>query len=309
MNKLYSLCGWQLRSEIALPELPHWQGTDPAESVTCVVGTVPETLGETALKTDVMEVSADGRRARMRIANVGTYLIESGNRIVVQPDPGMDAGSPDIRLFLLGGGLGYLCHQRGVLPVHAAVVEIDGRAALFTGVSGAGKSTLASAFLQRGHRVLSDDIAPIALESERARILPSIARIRLWPDSATHVGWPAEGLEQCRSTLLKVTRPLGTAQVQEPLTPIAVFHLQPGAPDLASMRLLPITGGRAVTALGTRVYRERGLMATAGRPTGAARIAMAASRIPHHFRMERKRDFAFLPATVDAVIEKLRTLR
>lgn len=309
MSKLYALCGWRLRSEIDLPELSAWQGQDAAESITFVVGTVPETLGETALRTDVMEVSADGRRARMRITNVGTYLIENGNSIVVQPDPGMDPGSPDIRLFLLGGALGYLCHQRGVLPVHASVVEIDGRAALFTGVSGAGKSTLASAFLQRGHRVLSDDIAPIALESERARILPSIARIRLWPDSATHVGWPVEGLETCRTTLLKVARPLDTDQVPEPLTPIAVFHLQPGAPDLDSMRLLPITGGRAVTALGTRVYRERGLMATAGQPAGAARIAMAASRIPHHFRMERKRDFALLPATVDAVIEKLRTLQ
>lgn len=308
MNRVYSLCGWQLRSEIVLPELPNWQGPDAAEGITFVVGNVPETLGDTVMKTDIVEVSPDGRRTRMRICNVATFLIENGNRIVVQPDPGVDPDSHDVRLFLFGGGLGYLCHQRGVLPVHASVVEIDGRAALFTGVSGAGKSTLASAFLSQGYRILSDDVAPIALDAEGARILPSIARIRLWPDSATNAGWPVDALERCRSTLLKVTRPLGIDQVMEPLAPIAVFHLQSSVSDMSSVRLLPISGGRAVTALGTRIYRERGLMAIAGRPAGAARIAMAAARIPYHFRMERRLDFAGLPATIDAVIEKLRAI-
>jgi len=62
-------------------------------------------------------------------------------------------------------------------------------------------------------------------------------------------------------------------------------------------------------ALGTRVYRERGLMATAGRGAGTKRIAVTAARIPRHFRLERKMEYAALPATVDAIIESVRAIR
>lgn len=304
---LHALCGWQLLSDVHLPELPAWQGADPAERVEFRIGAVPPSLGDTVLKIGPVEV--DGARALMDVANVGTYLIENGNRIVFAPEPGMRPDAPDVRLFLLGGALGYLCHQRGVLPIHASAVEIDGRAVLFTGISGAGKSTLADAFLRNGHRMLSDDVAPIELTGGSARILPSIARIRLWPDSAEHAGWPVGELERCRSSLLKVTRPIGAADMTGALEPWAVFHLQPGRTDEPGLNVTQISGVRAMTALATRVYRERGLMATVGRAAGIARVAEISSRIPHHFRMERRVDYANLPATLDGVLATLRAVR
>lgn len=311
MNKggVYSLCGWRVRSEVLLPELPAWSGDDRGEGIEFVIGDVPATLGETVLKTDGVEVSVEGSRVRMGIRNVGIYLIESGNRIVLEPGLDVDPNSPDIRLFLLGAGLGYLCHQRGLLPLHASAVEIDGRAVLFTGVSGAGKSTLASAFLERGYRLLSDDVVPVEMTANSAMVLPSIARIRLWPDSAAQAGWRIDEMELCRKSLLKVARPIDSAAMTGALEPAAIFHLRPGPLDGSMPRVVPISGVRAVTALGTRVYRERGLMAIAGRRGGMERIAAVAARIPRHFRLERRVDYASLPATVEAVLDGLRSMR
>jgi hypothetical protein len=42
--------------------------------------------------------------------------------------------------------------------LHAAALEIDGRAFVFAGPSGAGKTTLTLALLERGHRLLTDEM-------------------------------------------------------------------------------------------------------------------------------------------------------
>jgi hypothetical protein len=192
-----------------------------------------------------------------------------------------------------------------LLPVHASAVEVEGRAIMFTGVSGAGKSTLANAFLRRGYRFLSDDIVPIEVVDGRARVLPSLARIRLWPDSAKQAEWPIHDLEQCRTGLSKVAGSVDPATMSGPLDPHAVFHLQPKSAGARDLAIIPIHGGNAVSALSTRVYRERGLAAIAGETGARRRVATAAAHIPHHFRLERKPDYASLDATVDAILHAL----
>lgn len=49
------------------------------------------------------------------------------------------------------------CHQ--YLVIHAAVVEREGRAAILPGPPGSGKSTLCAALINRGWRLLSDELA------------------------------------------------------------------------------------------------------------------------------------------------------
>jgi hypothetical protein len=59
---------------------------------------------------------------------------------------------------------------RGIYAIHAGAVEHQGRATLFSGRSGAGKTTLALNLLQRGFRLLSDELAIV--EPSTQRILP-----------------------------------------------------------------------------------------------------------------------------------------
>ena len=53
--------------------------------------------------------------------------------------------------------------QRKVLPLHGSAIAINGKAYAIIGDSGAGKSTLALAFLNRGYRLLTDDVIAVSL--------------------------------------------------------------------------------------------------------------------------------------------------
>ena len=78
------------------------------------------------------------------------------------------------------------------LMLHAAVVERAGRAAMFSGRAGSGKSTLCAALVNRGWRLLSDEVALI--RPSDGRIVPaprpvslkerSIEVIRAWAPGA-----------------------------------------------------------------------------------------------------------------------------
>ncbi|MDH5673041.1 MAG: hypothetical protein OEZ06_12875 [Myxococcales bacterium] len=69
--------------------------------------------------------------------------------------PGSEGG-----LALLRGVMGAVVHLQGGLLLHAAAVELDGRAVVFLGPSGAGKSTAAG--LCRGARCLAYDHVAVA---------------------------------------------------------------------------------------------------------------------------------------------------
>lgn len=296
----YSLCGWRVRSDIALPELLSWTGDDREPDLRFVIGTVPAALDDPVFKTPIVQVDA-AKRIRLEIDGVAVYLVEGGSRVTIAPQ--VAPGSPDLRLFLLGAAFGQICHQRGVMPIHATAVEVDGRAVLLAGASGAGKSTLAAAFLRRGHRILSDDVAPL---DAGGWVLPSLQRIRLWRDSANQADWPVEELETCRTELQKYSRPLPDAGADKPLRPSALFHLSrpdKGEPETTIERL---RGGQAVMSMRQQIYRWRSLVGLVTHARALARVGTAAQLIPRHFILKRPVRYDELDATVDAIIRAVR---
>lgn len=296
----YTLCGWRVRSDIHLPELGEWAGDDRAPQIRFEIGEVQPALEDPLVATPVVQVDAAGR-IRFEIEDVGAYLVEEGARITLAPRLPLDA--PDLRLFLLGAGFGLLCHQRGIVPIHAAAIEVDGRAVLLAGASGAGKSTLAAAFLRRGHRVLSDDVAPLDPEGW---ILPSLQRIRLWRDSADQADWAVGELEACRVGMQKFSRPLADSHADAPLRPSALIHLlrpTSGKPEITLERL---RGVAAVTAMRPQIYRWRTLVGLLSRIGALSRVGMAAHLIPRHFALRRPMRYSDLSATVDKIVETVR---
>ncbi|PTS81562.1 serine kinase [Sphingomonas sp. HMWF008] len=300
----YALCGWRVASAIALPDLPRWTGDARAPDVTIALGAVPP-MAAPVLQTPVVQIDAAGQ-ARFGVAGVADYLVADGTRITIAPHT--DCGDPAVRLFLLGSGLGYLSHQRGALPMHAASVVVDGTAICFAGASGSGKSTLSDAFARRGYAVLSDDVSPVDLNGSAPRILPSLRRIRLWADSLENGGWSTADAEQCREGLQKFSRSLHADAAPDALPPGAIFHLwqhgQGGAPRFTRLR-----GRDAVEEFRLQVYRWRSLVAMVGVPAAMARTAKAAAAFPLHFVLERALDYDALDALVDEIVATVRAAR
>lgn len=90
--------------------------------------------------------------------------------------------SDDAATYLLGPVIGFVMRLRGIVPMHASAVVVDGQALLFVGPEGVGKSTTAAAFARTGAPVLSDDIVPLVSAGGRTVVLPGHPRVSLWPD-------------------------------------------------------------------------------------------------------------------------------
>ena len=196
MSHSYCLGGLKVVSDIELPELMSWHGSlcEPAEELEFCVGRVPSALE----KPDHVgsDFQTEGRhRFLLRLSDKGRILIEHGRKVIVEPGPGADL--TDARAVLMGPVQAILWHQRGLLPLHASAISVSGRAVALAGPSGVGKSTLAAA-LSGKHSVLADDIC-IVDTSDRATMLPSTPRLRLWREALKHFDIPVTSLPRALS--------------------------------------------------------------------------------------------------------------
>lgn len=236
---LYGVFGLRLRSEIPLPEL--FPAAEPGEAdVTIRFGRVE---GEHAIAPEAI---------RLVVPKVASYLVSGGREIVVDPVPG--CSERNIRLFLLGSALGGILHQRGLLPLHANAIEIEGRAVAFMGHSGAGKSTMAAWFMDRGYRVLADDVCVVTMdETGRPLAHRGIPRLRLWREAIEVSGRTVEDYELSFDDMDKYNVPTPRAEVSGPVPLDHVYLLRKAEDGPAGVRRL--TGIEAVDALVANTYR------------------------------------------------------
>ncbi|WP_269747040.1 sulfotransferase domain-containing protein [Elstera litoralis] len=261
----YALCGLRIVSELPLPDLLKWNGDDRVPDVEIRLGTVPDRLERPVFEGPLLQVGADGD-CRYAVAGVAAYYVENGRHVTIQPY--MDPTAPDVRVFLLGSVFGFLCHSRGLVPLHAGCVEINGRAVAFAGASGVGKSTLTAAFLRRGYRVLADDVTVVEVAAPGGpRVLPSFPRIKLWRDSLDGLGLCADGLERSRAQLEKFHLRVEGCFSAEPLPLAAIYHLTM-ASDPRHAGFTPVRGRHGDGRSG-----GRGLSPGGGHPDGTARGA------------------------------------
>lgn len=176
----YSVFGLHVRSDLELPELLAAPlGGQP--EVTIRLGAVPPGVKHGA----GLQATAQG--AVLTIDGIARYAIADGASIIV--DREADVPEVNIRLYLLGSAMGVLLHQRGLLPLHANAVEIDGKAFAFMGASGSGKSTLAAWFHDHGYRIIADDVCAVRFDQQdRPIVTPGLPRLRLWKEALEGTG-------------------------------------------------------------------------------------------------------------------------
>jgi len=134
-----------------------------------------------------------------------------GRRIVCRALPGATADV--LQTYLLGQVLSFALLKQGIEPLHATAVVVGGGAVGFLGDCGYGKSTTAAAFLQGGHRLLTDDLLVVSAGDGAVLAHPGPARIKLFPEPArVLMGGTARGTPMNGATS-KLVIPLDGAPV------------------------------------------------------------------------------------------------
>lgn len=201
--KYYTAFGLTFKSDIDFPEL--LETTEANYDV--VIKEVAKLSKPLIITVDNYLWTSTATCFMQQIPDIGDFLVEDGRDIeFVRLGKSEDK---DLRIFLLGSIMGALLQQRGLLTLHASSIKTNKGAVLFMGRSGAGKSTLLNAFLQKGKKMLSDDISAINLNKNDApEIVSAFPRSRLWADSAEKLNYDVTNMEQARGEIKKYSVPI-----------------------------------------------------------------------------------------------------
>ncbi|MCQ6558996.1 aldolase [Paenibacillus mendelii] len=219
---VYKAFGYHIQSSIPLPEL-QLCGDDEA-GIDVVIGTMDLTEAWSAHSTPPQKLVVTENLVMFEIADTAIFAIRKGRAIEVSPMEGADEDR--LRLYILGTCMGALLLQRRILPMHGSAVAIDGKAYAIIGHSGNGKSTLASAFLQRGYQLLSDDIIAVTLgENNMPYVTPAYPQQKLWEESLQAFGMETRQYRPLYDRETKYAIPVQSQFAEEALQLAGVFEL------------------------------------------------------------------------------------
>jgi hypothetical protein len=302
MNRVagvYLIGGVTLISEIALPELPRiqQQSTTP-HPVQVRLGNVANHLpGAVELDPDCF---AAPTQYFLNIRGVARYLVTDGREIVVDPDDA--APVLDVRGYLLGSIFVVLCHQRGLLPLHASAIAGKSGVVAFLANSGQGKSTLAAHLARRGFRVLADDVCLIdATQPGSAMVIPTAPWLKLWRTSLENLGRKAEGLDRVFTDDDKYRLPLAPVLTPEPILRLVFLEGNEIAPTTIEIEEVPRV--HAVPLLMNLTHHSYLLEATGQLEENFLRCGRVLSQA-RAYRLVRPWGLMHLESTVD-VLENL----
>lgn len=160
-----------------------------------------------------------------------------------------------IRLYVLGSCMGAILLQRRILPLHGSAVVVDHKAYAFVGHSGHGKSTLASALLQRGYRLLTDDVIAVTLDEQNMPLVtPAYPQQKLWQESLDAFGMNSVEYRPLADRETKYAIPV-VEQFSNAKVPLAgVFELVKS--DCDKVRIQPIDRLGRLPLLYLHTYRN-----------------------------------------------------
>ena len=276
------LFGLTLDSELPLSELLSAPDDAPAD-VTIRRGTVTE--------PDLL------------IPDVGSFTVRHGREIVIDALP--DTPERNVRLFLLGSAMGLLLHQRGMFPLHANAMVLNGQAVAIAGEPGAGKSTLAAWFARQGLQLVGDDVIALKVGDHGVTAMPGPPRVRLWRQSLDRFGLGSEGLEPSYvdPDYDKWDLPVPADALASEELPFSVAYVLADGPAIAFTQL---GGAASAAALFDHTYRGDYLERIEGAAAAHWRsVARLAASIPV-FRLERPRDLSQLDALGTALLDHAR---
>ena len=193
-------------------------------------------------------LSADRRRALLRVPGVATFAVVDGAHVALDPAPAV--AEEALWMWLRGTVAALLLAQRGRFALHASVVDVDGVGVAVAGPRGAGKSTTALRLTQLGRPLVTDDVTPLLMD-RRVTVEPYNRPVHAFADTACILG---VDVSQARPVLpghakLAVPAPRG-----EPVDLGGIAVLEPAGRRNA-VEVERISGARAHWLVALNVYR------------------------------------------------------
>jgi hypothetical protein len=181
----------------------------------------------------------------LRLPGVATYYARRGVEIIVAPEEG--APELDVRSYLMGSLFAIICHQRGLLPLHASAIESPQGAAAFLGASGAGKSSTVAFLARRGHRIVADDICVVDPAAPREqRVLPVAPWLKLWDQTLEAMGESSHGLARVFADDEKYRYRLQEPESATGLAELVLLERDDALKEPVFERLAPVKAMQAV---------------------------------------------------------------
>lgn len=224
------------------------------------------------------------------------------------------AGMPfqDIVAYLLGPVLGNVLRLRGITCLHAAAIAIEQKAIAIIGSKGAGKSTTATFFVQQGHKLLTDDIAPLVDRDGQFWVQPGYPCLRLWPNTINSLSSiQTDKLPPVLSFAEKRYLPLALKDIDvagrqfqpTPLPLVAIYLLDrhDDSTNNGTTVLLPVNRGTSLVALVRNAYADYVLNET-GRSRDFRVLGELLNEIPLK-QVRRKDDLETLPQLYNLILQ------
>jgi hypothetical protein len=246
----YRAFGLTIVSEFDFPELPVIENLVILPDIEIVNGDL--TKYKLDLENNPYYHMVKDNQVFFYIPDGAFFSVKDGNKITVSPENNADLDL--IRLYLLGTCMGILLMQRRIVPLHGSAIEIDGKAFAFIGNSGAGKSTLASAFINEGFSLVSDDVIPVSIVNDTPYVTPSYPQQKLWQESLFQFGMDPNNYRPIFERETKFNVPIQNKFVTESIPLAAIFELS--KTEKGELQLLQIGKLERLNILLSNTYRN-----------------------------------------------------
>jgi hypothetical protein len=285
---LYIAYQLTIDSALVLPELVPAGEERRDPEIIIRIGAIERPVASPRIGRNCLE--ATPRRMCFTWENIGLFLVQNGNEIVIEPAPAVEARA--LRLYLLGPVFASLLHQRGFLVLHASAVALNGSGVGFLGGSGWGKSTLAAAFQANGHALIADDVIAVKTGEDTAPcVFPAFPQIKLWPEAAQAIGADPQALIPLQSNFAKRAHRVRETFSLEPYPLTRLYIL--AEHDQPQPEIIGLAPQAALLELVRYSFLARLLPATGASEAHFRQCARLAQRVPVCI-LRRRRDLAEL---------------
>ena len=273
---------------------------DASPDVRILYGEVPESLPNANWQNGYYQ--ARPGECLLAAHHIARYLVRNGNEIII--DRAAAAPDEEVRLYLLGSGLGALLHQRGILAMHASAIRTERGAVLFAGPSGIGKSTLLGALLQRGYSMLADDVTGIAVHANcDPLVLPGYPQVKLCAAAARKLDQPTAGLRRVHSAMEKYALPTANQFTVKPAPLRSVYVLASHLHQHLTFE--PVGNIDKLALLIEHTYRHHFLDGLGLRPSHF-KLTVAVAKTANVIRILRSADAFLLDELADRIEQEFR---